>query len=63
MYPYGIKEYVLVKVDVLAFTVEIVITDMLEDGETPFILGRPFLEIGRALIDVEMDELELRFNK
>ncbi|MCI70147.1 hypothetical protein A2U01_0091410, partial [Trifolium medium] len=32
-----------------------------EDSEVPLLLGRPFLATGRALIDVEMRELMLRF--
>lgn len=36
---------------------------MPEYVETSLILGRPFLEIGRELIDVELGELILRFNK
>jgi hypothetical protein len=34
---------------------------MEEDEELPLLLGRPFLATGRALIDVEMGELMLRF--
>ena len=34
--------------------------DMEEDKETPIILGRPFLAIGRAMIDVQRGELKLR---
>ena len=41
---------------------DFVIMDMAEDDETPLILGRPFLATGRALIDVEMGKLMLRFH-
>ena len=34
--------------------------DMEEDKEIPIILGRPFLAIGRAMIDVQRGELKLR---
>ena len=34
--------------------------DMEEDSEIPIILGRPFLAIGRAMIDVQKGELKLR---
>jgi len=34
---------------------------MTEEEEMPLLLGRPFLATGRALIDVEMSELMLRF--
>ena len=33
---------------------------MEEDREVPLIMGRPFLAIGRALIDVQEGKLELR---
>ena len=33
---------------------------MEEDKEIPIILGRPFLAIGRAIIDVQRGELKLR---
>jgi len=54
-------EDVLVKVNDLLFPADFVILDMEEDDETPLLLGRPFLATGRALIDVEMGELILRF--
>ncbi|XP_050920382.1 uncharacterized protein LOC127138018 [Lathyrus oleraceus] len=62
-YPCGILEDVLVKVDDLIFSADFVILDMPEDVKTPLILGRPFLEIGRSLIDVELWGIELRFSK
>ena len=34
---------------------------MEEDREVPLILGRPFLAIGRTLIDVHQGKLILRF--
>jgi len=60
-YPYGVLEDVLVKVNDLLFPADFVILDMEEDDETPLLLGRPFLATWRALIDVEMGELMLRF--
>ncbi|XP_058733143.1 uncharacterized protein LOC131604737 [Vicia villosa] len=51
--PYGIVENVLVKIDKFVFLVDFVILEMPEDEETPIILGRPFLETGRCLIDIE----------
>ena len=62
-YPYGVWKDVLVKVDDLLFPIDFIILDMPEDVETPLLLGRPFLAIRRALIDVERGELILRFNK
>ncbi|XP_045830999.1 uncharacterized protein LOC123922316 [Trifolium pratense] len=60
-YPYGVLEDVLVKVNDLFFPADFVILDMNEDSEVPLLLGRPFLATGRALIDVELGELMLRF--
>ncbi|CAJ2668382.1 unnamed protein product [Trifolium pratense] len=60
-YPYGVLEDVLVKVNDLLFPADFVILDMDEDSEVPLLLGRPFLATGRALIDVELGELMLRF--
>jgi len=60
-YPYGVLEDVLVQVNDLGFPADFVIMDMTEDEEMSLLLGRPFLATGRALIDVEMGELILRF--
>ena len=62
-YPCGIIEDVLVKVDKFIFPADFVVLDMEEDQEVPLILGRPFLAMGRALIDVQKGELTLRVNK
>jgi len=53
MYPRGIAEDVLVKVDKFIFPTDFVVLDMEEDEDVPIILTRPFLATGRALIDVE----------
>ena len=37
--------------------------DMEEDKQVPLLLGRPFLAIGAALIDVKKGELTLRVRK
>ncbi|XP_050896901.1 uncharacterized protein LOC127103710 [Lathyrus oleraceus] len=63
IYPYGVLEDVLIRVDCLFFPIDFVILDMPEDFETPLVLGGSLLEIGRALIDVELRDLVLRFNK
>ncbi|XP_073135969.1 uncharacterized protein [Henckelia pumila] len=42
------------------FPVDFVVLDMEEDLDMPLILGRPFLETGKALIDVQKGELLLR---
>jgi len=61
-YPFGVLEDVLVKVNELIFPTDFVILDMAEDEDMPLILGRPFFATGRALIDVEMGQLILRFH-
>ena len=58
--PKGVIEDVLIKVDKFIFLVDFVVLDMEEDENVPLILGRPFLAITRALIDVESRELTLR---
>ncbi|XP_012854372.1 PREDICTED: uncharacterized protein LOC105973875 [Erythranthe guttata] len=52
IYPKGIVEDVLVKVDKFIFPADFVVLDMEEDKEIPLILGRPFLRTGRTIIDV-----------
>ncbi|KAL0278073.1 UNVERIFIED_CONTAM: Retrovirus-related Pol polyprotein from transposon.6, partial [Sesamum radiatum] len=61
-YPRGIIEDVLVKVGKFVIPVDFVVLDMEEDTNTPLILGRPFLATGKALIDVQKDQLTLRIN-
>jgi len=51
-------EDVLVKVD--KFPINFFVLDIEEDYDIPLILGRPFLAIGRALIDVQQGTLSLR---
>ncbi|KAL5571515.1 hypothetical protein UlMin_021112 [Ulmus minor] len=58
--PEGKIEDVLVKVDKFIFPVDFIILDFEADMEVPIILGRPFLAIGRALIDVRNGELTMR---
>ncbi|XP_058786629.1 uncharacterized protein LOC131661193 [Vicia villosa] len=58
--PFGIVEDVLVKVDKFVFPVDFVILEMPEDEEIPLILGRPFLEIGRCMIDIENGTMTLK---
>ncbi|XP_074335621.1 uncharacterized protein LOC141672837 [Apium graveolens] len=52
-YPRGIVEDVLVKVDKLIFPANFIILDFEEDKKILIILGRPFLAIGRTMIDVQ----------
>ena len=58
--PEGVLEDVLVKVGKFIFPVDFVIMKMEEDTQVPLLLGRPFLAIGAALIDVQKGELALR---
>ena len=59
-HPRRVIEDVLVKVDKFIFPADFIVLDMEEDKEIPIILGRPFLTIGRAMIDVQRGELKLR---
>ena len=58
--PEGILEDVLIKVEKFIFLVDFVNMQMEEDTQVPLLLGRPFLVIGAALIDVQKGELTLR---
>ncbi|XP_050895624.1 uncharacterized protein LOC127102275 [Lathyrus oleraceus] len=58
--PYVIVEDVLVKIDKFVFPVDFVILEMPEDEEIPLILGRPFLEIGRCMIDIDEGTMTLK---
>ncbi|XP_050877457.1 uncharacterized protein LOC127081219 [Lathyrus oleraceus] len=58
--PYGIVEDVLVKIDKFVFPVDFVILEMPEDEEIPLILGRPFLETGWCLINIEEVTMTLK---
>ena len=59
-HPRGVIEDVLVKVDKFIFPADFIVLNMEEDKEIPIILGRPFLETGRVMIDVQKGELKLR---
>ncbi|XP_060182452.1 uncharacterized protein LOC132612136 [Lycium barbarum] len=56
----GIIEDVLVQVGSLIIPANFMILDFDPDPEVPFILGRPFLATGRALIDVAVGQLTMR---
>lgn len=58
-HPRGVIEDVLVKVDKFIFPADFIVLDIKEDTNVPIILGRPFLETGQALIDVQKGELKL----
>ena len=59
-HPQGIIENVLVKVCKFVLPADFVILDMEEDDSIPIILGRPFLAMGKAQINVQEGELKLR---
>ncbi|XP_050877805.1 uncharacterized protein LOC127081603 [Lathyrus oleraceus] len=61
--PLGVVQDVIVHVDGLTFPAGFLVIDMKNDLEGSEILGRPFLASGKAKIDVETDELILKFNK
>ena len=46
--------------DKFIFPAYFIVLDMEEDKEIPIKLGRPFLAIGKAMIDVQQGELKLR---
>ncbi|XP_070039212.1 uncharacterized protein [Nicotiana tomentosiformis] len=58
--PLRIIDDVLVRVDKFILPADFVILDCEVDYEVPIILGRPFLAIGKALVDMEARELTFR---
>ena len=58
--PYGITTDVLVKIDKFVFPIDFVVVEMPEDEEIPLILGRPFLETRRCMINIEEDTMTLK---
>ncbi|XP_015162851.1 uncharacterized protein [Solanum tuberosum] len=58
--PEGVVEDVLVQVGSLIFPVDFVVLNFEPDHEVPFILGRPFLATGWAMIDVAAAQLTMR---
>ena len=53
---------VLVKVDQFILPPNFIILDYEFDKDVPIILGRPFLSMGRTLIDVHKGEIVMRVN-
>ncbi|GJT14522.1 reverse transcriptase domain-containing protein [Tanacetum coccineum] len=60
--PKGVDEDVFGKVGKFHFPTDFVVVDFDADPWVPLILGRSFLRIGRALIDVYGEEITLRVN-
>ncbi|GJX30908.1 reverse transcriptase domain-containing protein [Tanacetum coccineum] len=61
--PSGIAKDVFVKVGKFHFPADFVVVDYVVDPRVPLILGRPFLRMARALIDVYGEELTLRVDE
>nr|GEW33649.1 reverse transcriptase domain-containing protein [Tanacetum cinerariifolium] len=61
-HPKGVAEDVFVKVGKFHFPIDFVVVDFKADPRVPLILGRSFLRIGRALINVYGEEITLRVN-
>ncbi|GKB65383.1 homeodomain-like protein [Tanacetum coccineum] len=59
-YPKEITENVLVRIGKFTFPIDFIILDMPEDIKVPLILGRPFLSIACAKIDVYKRKITLR---
>ncbi|GJY33369.1 putative reverse transcriptase domain-containing protein [Tanacetum coccineum] len=62
-YPKEIAENMLVGIGKFVFLVDFIILDMLEDIKVPLIIGRPFLSIAHAKIDVFKRKITLRVRK
>ncbi|KAL4334938.1 hypothetical protein GQ457_07G004360 [Hibiscus cannabinus] len=60
--PEGKIKDIMVRVDKFIFPVEFLILDCEADEHAPIILGRPFLDTRRALLDFKNGELVLRVN-
>ncbi|XP_070029632.1 uncharacterized protein [Nicotiana sylvestris] len=58
--PLGIIDDVLVRVDKFILPVDFVIFDCKVDYKVPIILGRPFLDTGKDLLNVEVGKLTFR---
>nr|GEX43640.1 reverse transcriptase domain-containing protein [Tanacetum cinerariifolium] len=62
-HPVGVAKDVFVKVGTFHFLADFIVVDFDADPRVPLILGRSFLKIERALIDVFEGELTLHFGK
>ncbi|KAL0434355.1 UNVERIFIED_CONTAM: hypothetical protein Slati_2769800 [Sesamum latifolium] len=61
-YPRGIVKDVLVNIGKFIIPIDFIVLDMEEDKNMPLILGRHFLAMSRALIDVQKGQLTFRVN-
>ncbi|GJV47261.1 reverse transcriptase domain-containing protein [Tanacetum coccineum] len=62
-HPMGIAEDVVVRVDGFTFLAVFVVVNFEPDPRVPIILGRPFLQTAKALIDLYEEKLTLRVGK
>ncbi|XP_072087210.1 uncharacterized protein [Arachis hypogaea] len=62
-FPHGVVEDLLVKVGKFIFPTDFVVLDMEEESNASIILGRLFLAIAGAIIDVQKGELVLRLHE
>ncbi|XP_070039549.1 uncharacterized protein [Nicotiana tomentosiformis] len=58
--PEGIVDDVLVRVDKFVFPVDFIVLNMEENKDVPLIIGRPFLAIGGAILNIYERRLMLR---
>ncbi|XP_019265539.1 PREDICTED: uncharacterized protein LOC109243102 [Nicotiana attenuata] len=58
--PEEIVEDVLLRVDKFVFPVDFIVVNMEENKEVPLILGRPFVAMGRDILDIHDRKLMLR---
>ncbi|XP_016570838.1 uncharacterized protein LOC107868683 [Capsicum annuum] len=56
----GILFNVLMKVDKFILPKDFMVLDCEMDQEVPIILGRPFLAIGKAIVDLELGEIKFK---
>jgi len=61
--PEGIVEDVLVRVDNFVFPSDFILVKIEENKEAPLILGKPFLVMGRDMLDLHERKLMLRIGE
>lgn len=62
-YPYGVIEYVLIRVNDLLVLAYFMILDKPGDFDISLLFTKPFLETSKAFIYIKLGELILRNNK
>ncbi|GJV83624.1 MAK10-like protein [Tanacetum coccineum] len=62
-YPLGIADDVLVKIAEHVYPIDFAILDIMENGNSPFILGTPFLTTAKASIKFDTGTITLRSGK